>query len=626
MLDGDDSFYTNRSLQIIAATYSRYDCWMTYGSWISHIAYTPEKFPAYEEGTTDFRGGPWLATAVRTWKKWLWDLVDDRDFRDENGHYFCIAEDLAVMFPMLEMSGTARARRIPDILMLYNRQDPSLTSETRRVELARVESFIRARPPYSRLKDKPIIDKPTAASGSDQSAPLTKRAANNRNVLAGSGFQNDLNEIFPHKVCINLDRRPERWKQMQAKFARHGIRDVKRFSAVDGQSVKIPRNWPAPAGAYGCLLSHLEVVREARRIGAPSVLIFEDDVAFDDRFQEKFGTYIDQLPPDWEMLHFGALHLDDPLEVSRNIQRIRSAYSTYAYALKSTIFDSFIESNSEERRAVDANNLLLQAAHPCYCFAPHLAWVESGHSDAQGRQNNYWYLEQSLVIKGRAMDDLLNKTALVIACTNPTRSDSIIQNLLFLTRFYTERLRGVRIVIVEQGPSTTVDQSMLPAGCQYVFQQKGGAFNRAVCFAAGVRRLEQNQELVIFSDCDIFLEEWDICGNLRMCERFDAATGFRSIIELTSSDTSMLHRDTAVLLRWFEANKYAAVEKRGWSDRFAIFNRRSIEAAGGWEERLQLDARNATAGNGGEKSLSSILPAGLRVFESPNSALRMYCD
>jgi hypothetical protein len=360
------------------------------------------------------------------------------------------------------------------------------------------------------------------------------------------------------------------------------------------------------------------------------VLIFEDDVAFDERLEEKFGAYIGQLPPDWEMLHFGALHLDDPLEVSRNIRRIRSAYSTYAYALKSTIFDSFIESNSRERRAVDANNLLLQAAHPCYCFAPHLAWVESGHSDAQGRQNNYWYLEQSLVIKGRAMDDLLNKTALVIAYTNPNRSDSIIQNLLFLARFYTERLHGIRIVVVEQGQTATIDQRMLPAGCSYVYQPKVGAFNRADCFAAGVRLLKQDQELVIFSDCDIFLEEWDICGNLRMCERFDAATGYRNIIELTSSDTSMLHRDTAVLLRWFEANKYAAIEKRRWSDRFAIFNRKSIEAAGGWEERLDVSSGNDIgdngAGNGGDKSLSSILPAGLRVFESPNSALRMYCD
>jgi hypothetical protein len=330
------------------------------------------------------------------------------------------------------------------------------------------------------------------------------------------------------------------------------------------------------------------------------------------------------------MLHFGALHLDDPLEVSENIRRIRSAYSTYAYALKATVFDAFIESNSQQRRAVDANNLLLQASRACYCFAPHLAWVESGHSDAQDRQNNYWYLEQSLVIKGRAMDELLNKTALVIGYSNPARADSNIQNLQFLTRFYDERLHGIQIVVVEQGPAPTIDPRMLPAGCRYSFQHKTGRFNRPECFGGGIKLTEPNRELLIFSDCDIFIEEWDICGNLRMCERFDAATGFRNIIELSSSDTSMLHRDTAVLLRWFKANSYSTVEKRGLLDRFAIFHRQSIEAAGAWDEHLDSSgclnqSGEGTAGHGTRKLLS--VPAtDLRVFESPNNALRMYRD
>jgi hypothetical protein len=152
VLDGDDWFYTEDALQIIADTYARYDCWMTYGSWVSNVRHITGKLPAYDEGTTDFRRAEWLATAVRTWKKWLWDLINDKDLRDENGEYFPVVEDLAVMLPMLEMSGTSRAKHIPDILMLYNRANPACVGNTKRGEMERIAHYLRSKSPYQPLR------------------------------------------------------------------------------------------------------------------------------------------------------------------------------------------------------------------------------------------------------------------------------------------------------------------------------------------------------------------------------------------------------------------------------------------------------------------------------------------
>ena len=160
----------------------------------------------------------------------------------------------------------------------------------------------------------------------------------------------DLNEIFPYKVCINLDRRAERWEQMLAKFDRHDIQNVRRFPAVDGLETVVPPDWSDTPGAYGCLLSHLEVVREARRLGVDSVLILEDDAAFDPQLHNNFSTYFPQVPSGWDMLHFGAMHMDEPTQVSENVVRTRSANSTFAYALKHTIFDAFIDLNSKARK------------------------------------------------------------------------------------------------------------------------------------------------------------------------------------------------------------------------------------------------------------------------------------
>jgi glycosyltransferase involved in cell wall biosynthesis len=163
VLDGDDWFATEHALEIIASTYERHDCWATYGSWLSndtsHSGMPRGLWPAYDPGTTDFRLAPWLGTAVRTWKKWLWDLIDDRDLRGANGDYFRVTEDQASMLPILEMCGVARARHIEDVLMIYNRTTPHACGKLRYQEMLANCAYLRSQRPYSRVHDRPACAK-----------------------------------------------------------------------------------------------------------------------------------------------------------------------------------------------------------------------------------------------------------------------------------------------------------------------------------------------------------------------------------------------------------------------------------------------------------------------------------
>jgi glycosyltransferase involved in cell wall biosynthesis len=126
VLDGDDRLATDRALEVI-----------------------------YPENTTDFRNAPWLGTAIRTWKRWLWDLIDDRDFRGSQGEYLQVTEDQAVMLPILEMSGTERARHIPEALMVYNRTTPHACGKVRYQEMLANAAYLRTLPPYPRLYVRP---------------------------------------------------------------------------------------------------------------------------------------------------------------------------------------------------------------------------------------------------------------------------------------------------------------------------------------------------------------------------------------------------------------------------------------------------------------------------------------
>jgi glycosyl transferase family 25 len=316
-----------------------------------------------------------------------------------------------------------------------------------------------------------------------------------------------LSQLFPHKVCINLDRRPDRWQRMQTEFARHGIDAVRRFSAVDGTTVTLPPHWTHTAGAYGCLLSHVQVIEEARALNAESVLIFEDDTVFDPEFKTKFASFVEEVPSDWDMLYFGALHKDEPVELSEHVYRITKANSTYAYALKHTVFDAFLELNRRAKHVLDMNTYQLQERFNCYCFMPNLAWVQSEYSDVQNRLERHWYLEKSLLLFGSQIDRLLSETAIILA-----HRDRVTENLTFLERYYNEYFAPLAQVLVE--PS----------------------------FQLGISKANAKTRFFILSDDDLYLEALDIRANLLMCEQYDGATGFSEVIDLTPAQAALLRQ------------------------------------------------------------------------------------
>ena len=379
--------------------------------------------------------------------------------------------------------------------------------------------------------------------------------------------------------------------------------------------MKLPANWVHTPGAYGCLLSHLQVVREAQRLGVPSVLVFEDDVVFDEQLEKKFGACIEQLPPDWDMLFFGALHKDEPKKVSDNIARITQANSTYACALKATMFDDFIELNSQTEEVLDNNSLILQQRFNCYCFMPHLAWVETYHSDAQQRLVDHWYLRESLVLFGPQVDRLLSQTTVVFVHGDHNGVSRAAENLMYLVRYYQKYFSPhIDMVIVEQGAQPTVDSTTLPTNCKYVFLLDEGPFDRERCFMTGINQSDPDRKFVILSDNDIYLETLDIRANLRMCERYDYVTGFSKIIELSNEDSRRL-RNTKTTQGIDITKNYSQRNERQGYCRF--LNRKAIQLLGGWD---QEDSEKA------DSLLSLQAQQQFRVFQSPNHALRLQQD
>ena len=265
--------------------------------------------------------------------------------------------------------------------------------------------------------------------------------------------------------------------------------------------------------------------------------------------------------------------------------------------------------------AVDENNLNLQAEFKCYCFMPNLAWVESLYSDAQERMSNHWYLRESLVMRGREINALIPQTLLAIAYGNPSRSQDAADNLRYLVRINHRRLPEMAIVIVEQGPQATIDLGELPESVRYIWLPCDGPLNHGACYNAAVRGADPKRTMLSFSDGDIFMEEFDIRGNIAMCQRFDATTGFEQSIRLSDRDTQQLKGDESMSLRWLEPREYVWEKKVGSFNRCCFFNREAFMELGGWSDEQP-----------GTPALRSPASAErrLRVFDSPSYAICLH--
>jgi GR25 family glycosyltransferase involved in LPS biosynthesis len=417
----------------------------------------------------------------------------------------------------------------------------------------------------------------------------------------------NLNEFYPYQVCINLDKRPDRWARVTARFAEHGINRVVRFPAVDGEQVELPPTWRGSPGAYGCLRSHLAVVEQARREAQPSVLIFEDDAVLAPEFSAKFADYVEQLPEDWDMIFFGGLHGQPPTSVAGNVMRVTHSLSTYAYALRQTIYDGFIELNQQARALLDENTRALQKRFKCYCFMPHLAWVEEDYSNISGELSNLWWLKESLVLFGAEVEEVLQKTVAIVS--HQPKGPGSLRNLGFTLNYLAQRLPGITLLVLAQGPEPSLNQSDLPRDCYFELIESCGCHSRGHALKRGFEFFESGKDFFIFLDSDVFLTREDIRANLLKCRDCDFVSAFRALYELDRRDTLRILKGD---VRWDYDGAQPSRAKGTIFDAACIISRKAL--------RLLLGAANSEQS---EAQLTLRAEALLKGYDSPNLARRL---
>jgi GR25 family glycosyltransferase involved in LPS biosynthesis len=206
-----------------------------------------------------------------------------------------------------------------------------------------------------------------------------------------------LNEFFDQIYCINLDRRIDRWQNVEKEFDRLNI-TVERFTACDGKELleQLPQEAKSDIklspGELGLAITHQALLVQSMERNHKSILILEDDVRFVDDFNEKFDRYSEEVPIDWDMLYLGG-NLDHwkPTQITQHVHKGHCILTTHSVGLKDTIFQHMNDCMNH-KTPVDVVYGWESIRFHAYSIMPRLAFQSEGYSDIQGIDLDYQFL------------------------------------------------------------------------------------------------------------------------------------------------------------------------------------------------------------------------------------------
>ena len=146
-----------------------------------------------------------------------------------------------------------------------------------------------------------------------------------------------------HVYVLNLDRRPEKWKQTKDQFDIYGI-DAERFPAVDGLNNDIQEQFSSMpkterirnANMLACLLSHLNIIKDAIKNNYKSIAVFEDDVLLHRNFPSEIKR-INKLK-NWDLIYLGACQSKwEDVKVINGFYRPVNTLGAWAFLVNSRV-------------------------------------------------------------------------------------------------------------------------------------------------------------------------------------------------------------------------------------------------------------------------------------------------
>jgi len=196
-----------------------------------------------------------------------------------------------------------------------------------------------------------------------------------------------LNEIFDGIFIVSMDCMPERFLECSTELIRNGITKIEKQSGVIHNCGKTVFD-----REMGCKLSHIEIVKKAKKRGYRNIFIFEDDALFIkplDDYINKISEFLQGK--DWDLFYLGGNHQTKPIPVNNDFVICTRMLTTHAYGINSCAFDEILRyERNELNNPIDGIYAdIIQKRKKSYALNPRIVTQKECFSYIRQRVANY---------------------------------------------------------------------------------------------------------------------------------------------------------------------------------------------------------------------------------------------
>jgi len=223
---------------------------------------------------------------------------------------------------------------------------------------------------------------------------------------------NNMNKVFDRVIYVNLDECIERKVEVEEQFKIINL-NVERYPAINGKKLENPQEFTNRGhvfmnlGEVGCLMSHLNILKQAREDRLNNILIMEDDLVFRENANELFERTWQKVPQDWDVVYLTGNHrweygplratdnsgknINESRDQTEGVYRVTRMLTTGMYAVNSKMFDKLISSLENYKECVDNHYCMLQTQKDLnfYTIRPYLCVQRPGYSYVRGGYRDY---------------------------------------------------------------------------------------------------------------------------------------------------------------------------------------------------------------------------------------------
>jgi len=221
--------------------------------------------------------------------------------------------------------------------------------------------------------------------------------------------------IISTAYVINLDKRTDRWEEIQDRFNNSSIH-LERISAIENTK-----------GHIGCGLSFLKIIQMAKDNNLSTVLIFEDDNKPMDNFDLRWKVakiWLDNNLDKWEIINGGARFYDwenyndstessiyekqtefvDRLEENVNFFKTEKLVGANWIYINSTVYDKVLAWSYKTHGAIDAYILNRNIFNVLFIL-PLLGMQVNSYSNTENRKQDFDKTDNKIIY---IFDKILN--------------------------------------------------------------------------------------------------------------------------------------------------------------------------------------------------------------------------